>query len=116
MRSCRLARSPVRAKQARLVRRCNVQPTNENINQIRRARAAAAVANPYSFVWSSAYSRRTASSTDALPRLVVWKGLEPSPWPFQLDVTTAAGDAEAQRGDGLPVVGRLREARRRSWT
>jgi putative heme-binding domain-containing protein len=82
---------PYAPNKARLVRRWQVfEPTNENMNQIRRARAAAAVENPDAFVWSSAYSRANGEfPLDSLPKLVVWKDAEPFGMVrAQLDVTT----------------------------
>jgi putative heme-binding domain-containing protein len=82
---------PYAPTKARLVRRWQAfEPTNDNMNQIRRARAAAAVENPDAFTWSSAYSKANGElPLDALPRLVVWKDSEPFALArFQLDVTT----------------------------
>jgi putative heme-binding domain-containing protein len=82
---------PYAPNKARLIRRWQVfEPTNENMNQIRRARAAAAVENPDAFLWSSAYSKANGEfPLDSLPTLVVWKDAEPiGMLRAQLDVTT----------------------------
>jgi putative heme-binding domain-containing protein len=82
---------PYAPNKARLVRRWQVfEPTPENMNQLRRARAAAAVETPEAFVWSSAYSKASGEfPLDSLPRLVVWNGSEPFGMVrAQLDVTT----------------------------
>jgi putative heme-binding domain-containing protein len=82
---------PYAPNKARLVRRWQVfEPTNDNMNKLRRARAAAAVENPDDFVWSSAYSKTSGEfPLDSLPKLVVWKDSEPfGMLRAQLDVTT----------------------------
>jgi len=82
---------PYAPNKARLVRRWQVfEPTPENMNQLRRARAAAAVETPDAFVWSGAYSKVSGEfPLDSLPRLVVWNGSEPFALVrAQLDVTT----------------------------
>ena len=82
---------PYAPNKARLIRRWQVfEPTNENMNQIRRARAAAAVENPDAFLWSSAYTKANGEfPLDSLPKLVVWKDAEPiGMLRAQLDVTT----------------------------
>jgi putative heme-binding domain-containing protein len=82
---------PYAPNKARLVRRWQVfEPTAENMNQLRRARAAAAVETPDAFVWSSAYSKVSGEfPLESLPRLVVWNGSEPfGMLRAQLDVTT----------------------------
>jgi putative heme-binding domain-containing protein len=82
---------PYGPNKARLVRRWQVfEPTPENMNQIRRSRAAAAAENPDAFVWSSAYSKVSGDfPLDSLPKLVVWQDSEPFGMArAQLDVTT----------------------------
>ncbi|HVK15221.1 MAG TPA: sorbosone dehydrogenase, partial [Gemmataceae bacterium] len=82
---------PYAPNKARLVRRWQTfEPTNENMNQIRRARAAAAVENPDAFTWTPTYSKVSGElPLDSLPKMVVWNGSLPFGMVrAQLDVTT----------------------------
>ncbi|MBO0699232.1 MAG: c-type cytochrome, partial [Zavarzinella sp.] len=82
---------PYAPNKARLVRRWQVfEATPGNMNQLRRARAAAAVEAPEAFVWATAYSKVSGEfPLDSLPRLVVWNGSEPFGMVrAQFDVTT----------------------------
>jgi putative heme-binding domain-containing protein len=82
---------PYAPNKARLVRRWQVlEPTPQNMDRLRRARAAAAVDSPDAFAWSGAYSKVSGEfPLDSLPRLVVWSGSEPfGMLRAQLDVTT----------------------------
>ncbi|WP_020475306.1 PVC-type heme-binding CxxCH protein [Zavarzinella formosa] len=83
---------PYAPSKARVVRRWQqFEPTLENMNQLRRGRAALAAETPDAFTWSSVYSMVNGEFPKSdMPKLTVWNGSAPiSLLRAQLDVTTA---------------------------
>lgn len=82
---------PYAPSKARVIRKWQqFEPTNENMNQFRRGRAALAAENPDLFSWSTVYSMVNGEYPKAdYKKLVVWNGSAPiSVLRAQLDVTT----------------------------
>lgn len=82
---------PYAPNKARLIRRWLVfEPTPDNMNKLRRGRAATAAESPEDFLWSTNYSQVSGEfPTDSFRVLQVWNGSEPiAMLRAQLDVTT----------------------------
>lgn len=83
---------PYAPNKARLIRRWDsFEKSNENLNLLRRNRAADAAENPQAYKWSPLYSKVSGElPLDELNRLEIWTGTEPLYLvQAKLDVTTA---------------------------
>lgn len=95
---------PYAPSKARVIRRWQqFEPTNDNMNQLRRGRASLAAETPETFTWSSVYSMVNGEYPKSdLPKLTVWNGSLPigilraqidvtTPGPVKLKVNSAKG-------------------------
>jgi putative heme-binding domain-containing protein len=77
---------------ARVFRKWQIfEASNDNMNLLRRQRAAAAAENPSLFLWTTNYTKVSGElPLDALPKLTIWNGTEPiAMLQAQIDATTA---------------------------
>jgi putative heme-binding domain-containing protein len=82
---------PYAPNKARFIRRWQTfEPTPENMEKLRRGRAAVAAETPEAFIWSTNYSKVSGEfPVESFPKLQIWKDAEPiTLLRSQLDVTT----------------------------